>query len=89
MDRATYATLKSKISLQILVERDGALLNFITLIPVNPAKFPNVHHKEAMEFVHWLQGREAQTIIRNFGKDTFGEPLFVPNSPEGRKLLNR
>jgi tungstate transport system substrate-binding protein len=86
MDRATYITMKSKVTLQILVDRDEILLNYITLIPVNPAKFPNVHHKEAMQFVEWLQSREAQMIIRDFGKDKYGEPLFFPNSAEGKKL---
>jgi len=86
MDRATYITMKSKISLQVLVERDSVLLNYITLIPVNPAKFPQVRHTETMKFVDWLQGRDAQLIIRDFGKDKYGEPLFFPNSPEGKKL---
>jgi tungstate transport system substrate-binding protein len=86
MDRATYITMKSKISLQVLVERDDILLNYITLIPVSPAKFPQVHHTEAMQFVDWLQGKDAQAIIRDFGKDRYGEPLFFPNSPEGKKL---
>jgi tungstate transport system substrate-binding protein len=87
MDRATYITMKSKISLQVLVERNSILLNYITLIPVNPAKFPQVHHREALEFVNWLQSKEAQMIIRDFGKDKYGEPLFFPNSPEGKKFL--
>ena len=86
MDRATYITMKSKITLQVLVERDDILLNYISLIPVNPVKFPQVHHKETMQFVEWLQSKEAQTIIRDFGKDKYGEPLFFPNSPEGKKL---
>jgi len=86
MDRATYITMKEKIALQILVEGDDVLVNYMTLIPVSPAKFPQVHHKEAMQFVEWLQGREAQIIIRDFGKDKYGEPLFFPNSPEGEKL---
>ncbi len=86
MDRATYITMKPKITLQIMVERDDVLLNYITLIPVNPAKFPQMRHAEAMQFVEWLQGKEAQTIIRDFGKDKYGEPLFFPNSPEGKKL---
>ena len=86
MDRATYITMKPKISLQLLVERDDVLLNYMTVIPVNSAKFPQVHHTEAMQFVEWLQGREAQTIIRDFGKDNYGEPLFFPNSPEGKQL---
>jgi tungstate transport system substrate-binding protein len=86
MDRATYITMKSKITLQVLVERDDILLNYITLIPVSPAKFPQVRHTEAMQFVEWLQGRDAQLIIRDFGKDKYGEPLFFPNSTEGKKL---
>ena len=86
MDRATYITMKPKITLQVLVELDDVLLNYITLIPVNPARFPGIHHKEAMQFVKWLQGRDAQLIIRDFGKDKYGEPLFVPNSPKGKKL---
>jgi tungstate transport system substrate-binding protein len=86
MDRATYITMRSKISLQVLVERDDILLNYITLIPVKPAKFPHVHHTEAMQFVEWLQGEDAQTIIRDFGKDKYGEPMFFPNSPKGKKL---
>jgi tungstate transport system substrate-binding protein len=85
-DRAAYITMKEKISLQVLVERDRILLNYITLIPANPAKFPHLHAKETMEFVRWLQSKEAQTIIRDFGKDKYGEPLFFPNSPEGKRL---
>jgi len=58
----------------------------MTVIPVNPVKFPQVNHKDALQFVEWLQGKDAQTIIRDFGKDKYGEPLFFPNSPEGKKL---
>jgi tungstate transport system substrate-binding protein len=86
MDRATYITMKQKVTLQILVERDEVLLNFMTVIPVNPVKFPQINHYDALQFVEWLQGKEAQTIIKDFGKEKYGEPLFFPNSPEGKKL---
>ena len=86
MDRATYVTMKPKITLQVLVERDEALLNYMTLIPVNPARFPQVNHRGALQFIEWLQGKEAQIIIRDFGKDKHGEPLFFPHSPEGKNL---
>jgi tungstate transport system substrate-binding protein len=39
-----------------------------------------------MQLVDWMQGREAQLIIRDFGKDKYGESLFFPNSLEGKKL---
>lgn len=86
IDRATYLTLKDKIKLVVLVEKDEALLNFITLIPVNPNKFPKVNYQDTMIFVKWLTAPDkGQLIIRDFGKDKFGSPLFFPNSKEWRQ----
>ncbi|SHF56755.1 tungstate transport system substrate-binding protein [Desulforamulus putei DSM 12395] len=86
MDRATYLTLKNEIKLQVLVEKDESLLNYITLIPINPEKFPSVKHDLVMKFVEFATGKEGQTIIKEFGVDKYGEPLFFPNSEEGKKL---
>jgi tungstate transport system substrate-binding protein len=86
IDRATFLTLKDKIKLVILVEKDEAMLNFISLIPVNPKKFPNVNYRDTMTFVKWLTAPEkGQKIIEDFGKDKFGSPLFFPNSKEWRE----
>jgi tungstate transport system substrate-binding protein len=86
IDRATYLSLKDQIKLVILIEGDEALLNFISLIPVNPAKFPRVNSKDTMAFVKWLTMPEkGQMIIRDFGKDKYGTPLFFPNSREWQK----
>ncbi len=38
IDRASYLSLKDQIKLKVLLENDKALLNYITLIPVNPKK---------------------------------------------------
>jgi tungstate transport system substrate-binding protein len=81
IDRATWLSLKGKIKLPILVENDESLLNFISLIPVNPKKFPNVNYTDTMKFVKWLTAPDkGQLIVRDFGKDTYGQPLFFPNS---------
>lgn len=86
IDRATYLSLKNQIRLVILVEGDEALLNFISVIPVNPAKFPRVNHKDTLTFVNWLTAPDkGQRIIRDFGKDKYGAPLFFPNSLEWQK----
>ena len=86
IDRATYLTLKDKIKLVVLVEKDEALLNYITLIPVNPQKFPKVNYQDTMIFVKWLTSPDkGQKIIRDFGKDKYGSPLFFPNSKEWRQ----
>ncbi|MBI4766058.1 MAG: substrate-binding domain-containing protein [Deltaproteobacteria bacterium] len=89
MDRATFLSLQKNIKLVILVEKDEVLLNFISLIPVNPAKFPKVNHKDALTFIAWLTAPDkGQLIIRDFGKDKYGSPLFFPNS-EGWKAAQR
>jgi tungstate transport system substrate-binding protein len=85
IDRATYLTLKNQIKLAVLVEKDEALLNYMTLIPVNPQKFPKVNYGDVMVFVKWLTSAEkGQKIIRDFGRDKYGSSLFFPNSKEWR-----
>lgn len=86
IDRATYLSLKDSIKLVILVEGDEALLNFISLLPVNPAKCTKVNNKDTLTFVKWLTSpQKGQLIIRDFGKDIYGSPLFFPNSLEWQK----
>ncbi len=83
IDRATYLGLKKDIKLVVLVEGDEAMLNFISLIPVNPQKFPQVNAKDAATFISWLTSpQKGQLIVRDFGRDKFGSPLFFPNSDE-------
>lgn len=83
MDRATYLTLKKTIKLVILVENDDALLNYISIIPVNPNKFPRVNNADAMTFAKWLTDpARGQKLIADFGVDKYGAPLFFPDSME-------
>ncbi len=84
MDRATYLTLKRDIGLQVLVQGDRDLLNFIAIIRVNPARFPQVATEPARAFLDWVVSAEAQRIIQSFGVDRYGEPLFFPNSDAWR-----
>jgi tungstate transport system substrate-binding protein len=90
IDRATYISIKDQIKLAILVEGDEALLNFISLIPVSPAKCPKVNAKDTKTFVKWLTSpKKGQLIIRDFGKDKYGSPLFFPNSMEWQKAQKK
>jgi tungstate transport system substrate-binding protein len=90
IDRATYLSLKDQIKLAVLVEGDEALLNYISLIPVNPKKYPKVNYKDTMTFVKWLtSSKKGQLIIRDFGKDKYGSPLFFPNSVEWQKAKKK
>jgi tungstate transport system substrate-binding protein len=86
MDRATFLSLRSQIKLAVLVEKDEVLLNFISLIPVNPQKFSKVNYADTMKFVRWLTSPEkGQKVIADFGKDKYGAPLFFANSKEWRE----
>jgi tungstate transport system substrate-binding protein len=86
IDRATVLSLRNQIKLVVLVEKDEVLLNFISLIPVNPKKFPRVNHGDALQLVKWLTSPEkGQRIVRDFGRDKYGSPLFFPNSKEWRE----
>lgn len=85
IDRATYVTLKDEITLDILVEKYESLLNFITLIPVNPEKFPQVKYDMVMDFIDFVTGDKAQEAINNFKVDVYGESLFFANSVKYRE----
>ena len=83
IDRATFLSLKDQIKLVVLVEKDEVLLNYISLIPVNPKKFGRVNDEDTITFVKWLTSPEkGQRIIGDFGKEKYGDPLFFPNSKE-------
>jgi tungstate transport system substrate-binding protein len=90
IDRATHLSVAKKIKLPILVENDEAMLNFMSLIPVNPVKFPRVNAAAAMQFAAWMTDPEkGQMIIRDFGKDKYGAPMFFPNSDAWRKKTGK
>jgi tungstate transport system substrate-binding protein len=90
MDRATYLSLKNQIKIQILMEKDEAMLNYITLIPVNPKKFNRANYEDTMTFVKWLtHPKKGQRIIGEFGKDKYGSPLFFANSKEWKTSLTK
>lgn len=81
IDRATYLALKDDLPLDILVEGDEALLNRISLIPVNSKRFPQVNSEDVALFVAWLTSpTKGQKIISEFGKERFGAGLFFPDS---------
>lgn len=85
MDRATYLTKQKGLKIVPLVEGDKILLNLIAAIEVSPKKFPKVNNADAAKFVKWLQGDEAQNIIKDFKVKEYGQPLFFPNSDEWNK----
>lgn len=79
-DRATYLSMKDDLDLDIIIEGDDNLFNQYGIIPVDPSKNDNINNEGAMEFMNWLIGEEAQNLIKDFGVEEYGQPLFVPNA---------
>lgn len=78
-DRGTYLAMKDKIKLRLLFESDKKyLFNPYHVMAVNPVKFPNVKYDLAMKYIGYVTSPEGQDIIGSFGKDKYGEALFVP-----------
>ncbi len=79
-DRGTYLALKKRLDLPILVEGDDILLNVYHVIEVNPAKWPKVNANGAKAFADFMVSPETQAIIKTFGVDKYGSPLFFPDA---------
>src|SRR5205823_272160 len=81
-DRATWLAFAGKVQLPIMVERDPVLLNVYHVMPVNPARFPNVaiNAAGARAFADFMVAAETQRVIGDFGKDRYGQQLFVPDA---------
>lgn len=79
-DRGTYLALRKNLRLDILVERDPLLQNVYHVIEVNPTKWPKVNFLGGKAFADFLVEKETQEIIKTFGIDKFGSPLFFPDA---------
>jgi tungstate transport system substrate-binding protein len=62
---------------------DPELLNPYGVIPVNPEK-GNINSGLADQFVAWITSVETQEKIGDYGVDSFGQPLFYPDSEAWR-----
>lgn len=83
-DRATYLSMKSDLELDILIEGDENLLNQYGIIPVNPEnlgdKSDQINQEGAKAFMDWMTSDKGQELIKGYGVEEYGEPLFFPNA---------
>jgi tungstate transport system substrate-binding protein len=86
-DRGTYLALKKRLNLDILFEKENALLNIYHVMEVNPAKFLRINPAGAAAFSNFLVSPAAQGIIRTFGVEKFGQPLFFPDAGRSEREL--
>ncbi|MBI4345055.1 MAG: substrate-binding domain-containing protein [Euryarchaeota archaeon] len=82
-DRGTYLAMRGKIGLTVLAEKDPVLANYYHVMAVNPEKYQSVNHGLAEAYIDYLTSREGQGIIADFGRDKYGESLFLPSTRIG------
>lgn len=79
-DRGTFLSLSDTFDLKILFEGDPKLLNIYHVMQVNPDKFDGLEEEGAAAFVAFLVSDKAQSLIRDFGVEQYGQPLFIPDA---------
>ncbi len=87
-DRGTFLSMRDNLPNLVVVvggesiadNADPKLLNPYGVIPVNPEKSEAINAELAQKFAEWLTSPEVQTMIGEFGVETFGQPLFYPNA---------
>jgi tungstate transport system substrate-binding protein len=84
-DIGTYLKFHTdgSIELEALILEEQALLNVYSVMAVNTAKVQanqtiheQINYNDAMNFIQYLVSPATQTLINNFGKDTYGQSLF-------------
>ncbi len=77
-DSSTCTVMKDELgSLDTMVVGDP---NSYEVTIVNPEKYSHVTYGLANNFVEYIISSEGQTIIAEFGKEEFGEPLYYPDA---------
>ena len=86
-DRGTYLALKKRVTLDILLERDSPLLNIYSVMEVSPSRFPKVNASGGKAFADFMVSAEAQAVIKTFGVEKYGQPLFFPDAGKREEEL--
>jgi tungstate transport system substrate-binding protein len=77
-DRATWlAQEKNLTNLKIVVEGGTDLMNIYHVMQVNPKKHDMVNSTAAEKFVEFMIDSKTQDVIESFGKEEFGQSLFI------------
>jgi tungstate transport system substrate-binding protein len=79
-DRGTFLAFRKRVQLVNLVEKDRVLLNIYSVLEATAAKLPRVNAAGGKAFADFMVSREAQEVIKTFGVDKYGEPLFFPDA---------
>lgn len=71
-DRSTWLALRGTLALDVLVEGGTEMANQYSVITVASAR----HADAADRFANWLVSAEGASVIRSYGIERVGQPLF-------------
>jgi tungstate transport system substrate-binding protein len=77
-DRATYLAFSKRLALAVLLEGDKPLLNVYSVMEVNPANGPRINAAGGKAFTDFMVAPATQAVVKSFGLEKYGRPLFVP-----------
>lgn len=77
-DRGTFLGLSHLVSLIPLFESDPSLINFYSVLAVNPKK-DRINYKAAKIWIDFLLREDIQERIGEFRREEFGRSLFIPS----------
>jgi tungstate transport system substrate-binding protein len=84
-DIGTYLKFHTDGTIEIvaLITEEQSLLNIYSVMAVNTATVQanqtihqEINYNDAMDFIQYLISPSTQTLINDFGKDTYGDSLF-------------
>ena len=62
-------------------------MNIYSVLEPHATKFPRVNSAGGRAFADFMVSQEVQEVIRTFGVDKFGEPLFFPDAGKQEDAL--
>lgn len=86
-DLGTHLAFKERTGLVVLSKKSSSLRNVYSILQLDPTRFERpIEIEGAKALERFLRSPEVQAKIAAFGRDRFGESLFVPiaaPSPDG------
>ena len=81
VDHGTFLYFQKQVNLVELFSQDPILKNNYSIIAVNPANFPNINYREAMDFIAFVTSLEGQKVIAGYTRHGVG--FFYPAAIPG------
>jgi tungstate transport system substrate-binding protein len=79
-DIGTYLAWQRKVELVALVQGDPELYNVYHVLEPNPRNAPRINIAGGRAFADFMVDTATQRLIGEFGRERFGQPLFVPDA---------